>query len=198
MLSGRIRKARHFERSDVRGGLIFQNSRAGLVRRRVCSTRWRPAAYPSLRPRLVRSSLSLPGPNPHRDGRIRTALALSGSQARPSVALPSARPCLPQTSRGMAVALESPPAAAPAHALPSRRRATTGSHRYAKCGRRRRTSRRRDRTYAAHGARHRNKSPEKCVPIRRGAAAKGKESARDPFQQQRSLGRAGGIRPQGQ
>jgi hypothetical protein len=66
MLAGRIGKARHFERFDVRGGLIFPESRARLDRRRVCLTTWRPAAYRSLRPRLARSSLTFAGPNPHR------------------------------------------------------------------------------------------------------------------------------------
>ena len=150
------------------------------------------------RPRLARSSLTLPGPKTHRDRRTRTAIALSGSQGWPSGALSSVRSHLPQTSRGRAVALDSPLAVAPFHALPARRRATTGSPRHAKCGRERRASRRRGRTYPAHGARHRNKNPKKCVPIRSGAAAKGKESARDAFQQQRSLGRAAGVRPQSQ
>jgi hypothetical protein len=41
------------------------------------------------------------------------------------------------------------------------------------------------------------KNRKKCVPIRPGAAAKGKESARDAFRRQRSPGRAAGIRPRG-
>jgi hypothetical protein len=134
MLSGRIWKAGHVERLDPRGGQILPESRARLARRRVGLTTWRPAAYRSPRPLLVQSSLALPGPNPHVDGRIRTALALSGSRGWPRGALSSVPPHLPQTSRGMAVALDISPAAAPAHAPPARRRSTTGSQRHAKCG----------------------------------------------------------------
>jgi hypothetical protein len=135
---------------QVRGG-------SQIARARVCWTAWRPAVYQSLQPRLVQSFLSLPGPNPHRDGRICTAIALSASPGWPSGAWSSVPPHLPQTSPDRAVVLDFSPATAPDHALPARRRVATGLHRHVKCGRGRSCLQSPPPDYPAVGARHRNK-----------------------------------------
>jgi hypothetical protein len=135
-----------------------------IARARVCWTPWRPAAYRSVRPRLVRSCLSLPGPNPHRDGRIRTAPALSGSPGWPSGAWSSVRPHLPQASPDRAVVLDSAPAAAPAHALPARRRQPLDGIGTSNAKGGGTAFSRPRRPYPAHGARHRNKKTAELCP----------------------------------
>jgi hypothetical protein len=157
MLSGRIWRTHHFERLDSRGGLIFPKLRPRLAHRRARWTAWRPATCRSMRPCLVRSSLSLPGPNPHRDHLIRTQFPLSGNLGWPSVGLSSARPHLPQTSRGRAVALDSrqplllPTPCQFGEGQPPDRSGTPNAEEGAAA------FNPSSRTYPAHGARHRNK-----------------------------------------
>jgi hypothetical protein len=74
------------ERLDARGDLIFPKSWARLDRRRVCLTTWRPAAYRSLRPRLVRSSLAR-----IRTGMVEPAQLLFSLEARVGPAAPCPR-----------------------------------------------------------------------------------------------------------